>query len=214
MPIDKILSVKNAQAWVSMVSYSKKQMKIKILKGKQSWEPFRICLLNSTANLAQFGRTFFFHCNIFILIYFFFEYETIETHARAFLTLNILSTGTVHYSLLMQNYFVKPFHSSAIFERFRPQCSVCSPPSFHVQGQPQPSLWSCTVLTTQLSTGVMQYIYMHTSAYQISKWILRELFNLSLSFIVLLHLYFLSCVCQKQILQKGTSALKKLFYCI
>ena len=37
-----------------------------------------------------------------------------------------------YYLLLMPNYF----HSSAIFKRFRPQCSVCSPPSFHVQGQP------------------------------------------------------------------------------
>ena len=32
MPIDKILSVKNARAWVSMVSYFKNYMKIKVLK--------------------------------------------------------------------------------------------------------------------------------------------------------------------------------------
>ena len=54
LPTAKILSVKNVWAWVSMVSYLKKN-KIKILKRKKSWEPFRICLLNSTANPAQFG---------------------------------------------------------------------------------------------------------------------------------------------------------------
>ena len=32
VPIAEILSVKNARAWVSMVSYLKKRMKIKILK--------------------------------------------------------------------------------------------------------------------------------------------------------------------------------------
>jgi hypothetical protein len=32
----------------------KKKMKMKILKTKKSWEPFSICLLNSTANPAQF----------------------------------------------------------------------------------------------------------------------------------------------------------------
>ena len=31
-------------------------MKIEILKRKKSWELFRICLLNSTANPAQFGQ--------------------------------------------------------------------------------------------------------------------------------------------------------------
>ena len=40
---------------------------------------------------------FFFLFNILIFIYFF-KYETIETHARAFLTLNILSIGTVMFS--------------------------------------------------------------------------------------------------------------------
>ena len=44
---------------------------------KKSWEPFRICLLNSTANPSQFG------------------WKTIETHARAFLTLIILGIATV-----------------------------------------------------------------------------------------------------------------------
>jgi hypothetical protein len=68
-----------------------------------------ICLLNSTANPANFHPNwaglavqanpkrlpgFFFHFNILIFIYFF-KYETIETHACAFLTLIILSTATV-----------------------------------------------------------------------------------------------------------------------
>ena len=77
-------------------------MKIKILKRKKSWEPFRICLLNSTAFQPNFGENgldwlcyFFFLFNIFI---YFLIYETIETHARAFLTLNILSIGTVMFS--------------------------------------------------------------------------------------------------------------------
>ena len=78
-------------------------MKIRILKRKKNWEPFRICLLNSTANPAQFwwkwaglavlfsrkilnGIQGFFPSYILIFIYFS-KYETIETHARAFLTL-------------------------------------------------------------------------------------------------------------------------------
>ena len=36
MPIDKILSVKNARAWVSMVSYSTKLMEIEMEKGKKN----------------------------------------------------------------------------------------------------------------------------------------------------------------------------------
>ena len=80
---------------------------------KKSWEPFRICLLNSTANPAQFGWKWaglavlssrqllngshdLFHIFSIIFIYFF-KYETIETHARAFLTLNILAIGRVTY---------------------------------------------------------------------------------------------------------------------
>ena len=56
LPTAEILSGKNAQAWVSMVLYLKKiEIKIKILKQKKSWEPFRSCLLNSTANSALFG---------------------------------------------------------------------------------------------------------------------------------------------------------------
>ena len=36
VPIDKILSVKNVRAWVSMVSYLKKLIKIRILKRKKN----------------------------------------------------------------------------------------------------------------------------------------------------------------------------------
>ena len=50
----KIITVKNARAWVSKVSYSYKQIKNKVLKRKNSWESFRICLLNSTADPAKF----------------------------------------------------------------------------------------------------------------------------------------------------------------
>ena len=67
---------------------------------KKSWEPFRICLLNSTANPAQFGWKWaglallssrqllngshnFFH-TFSIIFNYLFKYETIETHARAF----------------------------------------------------------------------------------------------------------------------------------
>jgi hypothetical protein len=35
-------------------------------------------------------------CFLFNIFIYFFKYETIETHARAFMTLNILSIGTVH----------------------------------------------------------------------------------------------------------------------
>ena len=52
LPTTEILSGKNARAWVSMVLYSKKSMKN---EKKKIWEPFRSCLLNSTANSAQFG---------------------------------------------------------------------------------------------------------------------------------------------------------------
>ena len=65
-------------------------MKIKILKRKKkSWEPFRI----------------FFLLNTLILIYFF-KYETIETHARAFLTLIILAIGTVQSIYLFKQIFI------------------------------------------------------------------------------------------------------------
>ena len=75
------------------------------IKEKKTWEPFKICLLNSTANPAWFGwksaglavlfsrqilnsSQDFFPLNTLIFIYFF-KYETIETHAHAFLTLII-----------------------------------------------------------------------------------------------------------------------------
>ena len=55
LPTAEILSGKNGRAWVSMVLYFEKEMKIKILKRKKkSLEPFRSCLLNSTTNSAQF----------------------------------------------------------------------------------------------------------------------------------------------------------------
>ena len=64
----------------------------------KSLEPFKSYLLNSTANPAHFHQNwlpgFWFFFNILISIYFF-RYETIETNARAFLTLYILSIGTV-----------------------------------------------------------------------------------------------------------------------
>ena len=106
---------------VSMVSYLKKQIKIKILKRKKkSWEPFRSCLLNSTANPAHFHQNwaglavlfsrqilkrlpgFFLFFNILIFIYVS-KYETIETHARAFMTLNILTISRVsrHFRLTL-----------------------------------------------------------------------------------------------------------------
>ena len=47
-------------------------------------------MLNSTANRLP---RFFFNRLIFI---YFFEYKTIETHARAFLPLNISSVGSVY----------------------------------------------------------------------------------------------------------------------
>ena len=55
VPIAKIISVKNAWAWVSMVSYLKTKIRIKVLKRKKyPWSRFRICMLNSTANPADF----------------------------------------------------------------------------------------------------------------------------------------------------------------
>jgi hypothetical protein len=77
---------------------------------KRSWELFRICLLSSTANPAQFGWKlgsavllsrqilissqdhFFSYLDI---IFFIFKYETIETYARAFFM--VLSIGGVMY---------------------------------------------------------------------------------------------------------------------
>ena len=78
---------------------------------KKSWEPFEICLLNSTANPANFhpnwarlavlfrrqllnGSKDFFCFDILISIWFF-KYKTIQTHARSFLPLNISAVGSV-----------------------------------------------------------------------------------------------------------------------
>ena len=53
LPTAQIIRDKNEQAWVSMVSYLKNKQELRYLKEKKSWEPFRICLLNSIANLAN-----------------------------------------------------------------------------------------------------------------------------------------------------------------
>ena len=43
VPIAEILSGKNARAWVSMVLYLKKEIKIKILKRKKNpWSPLEV----------------------------------------------------------------------------------------------------------------------------------------------------------------------------
>ena len=83
---------------------------IYIIEKLKSCELFRSCLLNSTANPAQFwwkwaGLAVLFSRQLLngskdfnfsnILIYYF-KYEIIETHARAFLTLIILGIATVH----------------------------------------------------------------------------------------------------------------------
>ena len=83
---------------------------LNIKEKKKPWEQFRICLLNSTANPANFHPKWaglvvlfskqilnsswdFFHFDILIFIYFF-KYEIIETHARAFFTFIILGLAT------------------------------------------------------------------------------------------------------------------------
>ena len=96
-PIAKIC-VKNARAWVSMVSYLNNIEKIMLKIWKKSWEPFGSCLLNpdhfhqNWAGLAVLssrqppnGSYNFFHIFSTILSKFF-RHETIETHALAFLT--------------------------------------------------------------------------------------------------------------------------------
>ena len=45
--------------------------------------------------LLNGSQDFFFRFNILIFIYFF-KYKTIETHARAFLPLNISAVGSVY----------------------------------------------------------------------------------------------------------------------
>ena len=95
----------------------------KILSVKKSWESFRICLLNSTASSANFHQNWagltvlfsrqvlnnsqdFFLLNILILIYFF-RYETIETHARAFMTVIILPiAGGISCQYPLLNYLI------------------------------------------------------------------------------------------------------------
>ena len=99
-----------------MVSYLKKQTNENenIKEKLKYWDPLRSCLLNSTANPAQFwwkwavlampfsrqllnGSQDFNFSLITSFSFIFFSYETIETHAQAFLTLNILSIGTVEH---------------------------------------------------------------------------------------------------------------------
>ena len=87
------------------------------MKQKKFWEPFRSCLLNSTANPANFhpnaqwklaGLAVLFSRwqllngfkDFFVLIFsfsfrYFLKYKTIETHAPVFLPLNISAVGSV-----------------------------------------------------------------------------------------------------------------------
>ena len=74
LPIAKILSIKNARENL-------------VEMGWIGW-----AILQATSKRLP-GFQFLF--NILIFIYFF-KYETIETHAHAFLTLNILAIGRVN----------------------------------------------------------------------------------------------------------------------
>ena len=83
-----------------------------IKEKKKSWEPFEICLLNSTANPAQFwwklaefavlfsrqilnGSQDFSFFYILCTIFSYFFNETIKTNGRAILSLIILGIGSV-----------------------------------------------------------------------------------------------------------------------
>ena len=110
--IAEILSGKNARAWVSMDFTQDKFWapiaieKIKILgafwelPAKQHCQssPFSPkvgcigCAIQQATSKGLPG--FFFRFNILILIHFF-KYKTIETHARAFMRLNISAVGSV-----------------------------------------------------------------------------------------------------------------------
>ena len=58
------------------------------------------------------SQDFFFRFSILILIYFF-QYKTIETHARAFLPLNISAVGTVkRYLILSYDFMINPIISN------------------------------------------------------------------------------------------------------
>ena len=112
LPTAEIVSGKNARAFL-VCGFLMKSLKKNILKiSKKSWERFGSYLQNSTANPAHshpnwaglavlFRRQLlngfqdFFCFNILILIYFF-KYKTIETHARAFLPLNISAVCSVY----------------------------------------------------------------------------------------------------------------------
>ena len=85
------------------------------------WEPIHPILDPNWAGLAVlFSRQlldgshdFFVRFNILILIYLF-KYKTIETHARAFLQLNISAVGSVQY-VLQQIYLTVNLVLSSFF---------------------------------------------------------------------------------------------------
>ena len=66
----------------------------KILGAQFGWKLAWLAVLFSR-QILNGSQDFFFLFNILIFIYFF-KYETIETYARAFLTLNILAIGRVN----------------------------------------------------------------------------------------------------------------------
>ena len=111
--IPEIIWAKNVSAIV-VCGFLMKSLKKHILKiWKKSWVPFGSFLLNSTANTAHFhsnwaelavllSRQILNGSQIFFLFIFWFSFiflnmEYIETHARAFLTIDISSIDTVYY---------------------------------------------------------------------------------------------------------------------
>ena len=99
-----------------------------IIEKKKFWKPFRIYLLNSTANPVQFGWNLarlavlfprqilngpqdFFLFNILIFL----KYETIETYARTFLSLIILAAGMYRVILFLTTKYV---HNLQFFVSF------------------------------------------------------------------------------------------------
>ena len=95
---------------------------------KKSWEPFRSCLLNSTANPANFHPNWDFFCFNGLISIYFFKYKTIDTNARAFLPLNISAVGSVYVSHCT---FFKFFHGEitqiSINQMSSPENKKCSP---------------------------------------------------------------------------------------
>jgi hypothetical protein len=77
--------------------FKKNDKNLDIKEKLKSWEPFRSCLLNSTANPAHFHQNW---AGLAVLIFiYFFKYGTIENYSCAFLTLNILAIGRVFVSI-------------------------------------------------------------------------------------------------------------------